>query len=123
MHEQRRDVTTYRWDTIPEERLSEGLSRQFITGDRAMLARFFLKQGTVVPPHSHDSEQITWIIKGALRFTIDGREILLTAGEVMHIPSNVVHAAFAVEDTEDIDVFCPPRQDWLDQTDDYLRGR
>lgn len=117
------DVTTYRWDDIPEEPLSELLSRKIITGERTMLAHIFLKKGCVVPAHSHDNEQMTYVIKGALKFTINGREILLKAGEVMHIPSNVVHGAVAVEDTLDMDVFCPPRQDWLDKTDSYLRGK
>jgi unsaturated pyranuronate lyase len=118
-----RDVTTYRWDDIPVEPLNELLGRKIITGDRTMLAHIFLKKGCVVPAHSHDNEQMTYIIKGALKFTIHGREILLREGEVMHIPSNVVHSAVAVEDTLDMDVFCPPRQDWLDKTDAYLRGK
>jgi quercetin dioxygenase-like cupin family protein len=118
-----RGVTTYRWDDIPEEPLNELLSRKIITGDRTMLAHIFLKKGCVVPAHSHDNEQMTYVIKGALKFTIDGKEILLKAGEVMHIPSNVVHMAVAMEDTLDMDVFCPPRQDWLDKTDAYLRGK
>ena len=118
-----RDVTTYRWDDIPEEPLNELLSRKIITGDRTMIAHIFLKKGCVVPAHSHDNEQITYVIKGALLFTINGREILLSEGGVMHIPSNVVHAAVAVEDTLDMDIFTPPRQDWLDKTDAYLRGK
>jgi len=117
------DVTTYKWDDMPEEPLNELLSRKVITGERTMIAHIFLKKGCVVPAHSHDNEQMTYIIKGALRFTVNGREILLSEGEVMHIPSNVVHAAVAVEDTVDMDVFCPPRQDWLDKTDAYLRGK
>jgi quercetin dioxygenase-like cupin family protein len=88
-----------------------------------MIAHIYLKKGCVVPAHSHDNEQMTYILKGALKFTVNGREILLTEGQVMHIPSNVVHAAVAVEDTLDVDVFCPPRQDWLDKTDAYLRGK
>jgi quercetin dioxygenase-like cupin family protein len=118
-----RDVTTYRWDDIPEENLNELLSRKIISGDRTMIAHIFLKKGCVVPAHSHDNEQMTYIINGALLFTVNGREILLKTGEVMHIPSNVVHGAVAVEDTLDMDVFCPPRQDWLDKTDSYLRGK
>ena len=117
------DVTTYRWDDIPEEYLNDSLTRKIITGERTMLAHIFLKKGCVVPAHSHENEQMTYVIKGALKFTINGREILLQEGEVMHIPSNVVHAAVAVEDTLDMDVFSPPRQDWLDKTDAYLRGQ
>jgi quercetin dioxygenase-like cupin family protein len=117
------DVTTYRWDDLPEEQLNPLISRKLITGERTMLAHIFLKKGSVVPAHSHDNEQMTYIIKGALKFTINGREIFLKTGEVMHIPSNVIHSAVAVEDTLDLDIFCPPRQDWLDKTDAYLRGK
>jgi len=123
MKEQKTDVITYKWDDIPHEHLNDMLTRKIISGERTMLAHIFLKKGCVVPAHSHDNEQMTYIIKGALKFTINGREILLKEGEVMHIPSNVVHGAVAVEDTLDMDVFCPPRQDWLDKTDAYLRGK
>jgi quercetin dioxygenase-like cupin family protein len=118
-----KDVTTYRWDDLPEEPLNPLLSRKIITGERAMLAHVYLKKGCVVPAHSHEHEQITYVLQGALKFTINDREIVLKAGEVMHIPSNVVHGAVAVEDTLDVDVFSPPRQDWLDKTDAYLRGK
>jgi len=118
-----RDVTTFSWDTLQEEQLNPLLSRKIISGERTMIAHIYLKKGCVVPAHSHDNEQMTYILKGALKFTVNGREILLTEGQVMHIPSNVVHAAVAVEDTLDVDVFCPPRQDWLDKTDAYLRGK
>jgi quercetin dioxygenase-like cupin family protein len=118
-----RDVTTFSWDTLPEEQLNPLLSRKIISGERTMIAHIYLKKGCVVPAHSHDNEQMTYILKGALKFTVNGREILLSEGQVMHIPSNVVHAAVAVEDTLDVDVFCPPRQDWLDKTDAYLRGK
>ena len=118
-----RDVTTFSWDALPEEQLNPLLSRKIISGERTMIAHIYLKKGCVVPAHSHDNEQMTYILKGALKFTVNGREILLTEGQVMHIPSNVVHAAVAVEDTLDVDVFCPPRQDWLDKTDAYLRGK
>jgi unsaturated pyranuronate lyase len=118
-----RDVTTFSWDSLPEEQLNPLLSRKIISGERTMIAHIYLKKGCVVPAHSHDNEQMTYILKGALKFTVNGREILLSEGQVMHIPSNVVHAAVAVEDTLDVDVFCPPRQDWLDKTDAYLRGK
>ena len=73
----------------------------------------------------HENEQFTYILEGALRFWIgaeDGEEIVVRAGEVLHIPSNVPHKAVAIEDTLDLDVFVPPRADWLDGTDVYLRG-
>jgi quercetin dioxygenase-like cupin family protein len=119
-----RSVTFYRWDDMPEEHVNPLLSRRLVTGDRMMLAHVYLKKGCVVPKHSHDNEQITYILDGALRFWIgDGGEVelIVRSGEVLHIPSNVPHKAEALEDTVDVDVFAPPRADWLGGTDDYLR--
>ena len=118
-----REVTKHRWDDIPEEPLNPLLSRKLVTGERMMLAHVILKKGCVVPAHSHENEQLTYILKGALKFDIGGKEIILHEGEVLVIPSNVVHAAVALEDTLDVDVFSPPRQDWIDKTDAYLRGK
>ncbi|MBI4473977.1 MAG: cupin domain-containing protein [Acidobacteria bacterium] len=118
-----REVTKHRWDDIPEEPLNPLLSRKLVTGERMMLAHVILKKGCVVPAHSHENEQLTYILKGALKFDIGGKEIILREGEVLVIPSNVVHAAVALEDTLDVDVFSPPRQDWIDKTDAYLRGK
>ena len=117
-------ATWFRWDELPEERLTDLLSRRLITGDRAMLAHVYLKKGCVVPKHHHDNEQFTYILEGALRFFVgdDGaHEVIVKAGEVLHLPSNLPHEALALEDTLDFDIFCPPRQDWLNKTDDYLR--
>jgi len=111
---------------MPREQVSDQLSRRLITGDRMMLAHVYLDKGCIVPKHSHENEQLTYILKGALRFEIgeDGaEEIIVRAGEVLHIPSNVPHKAEALEDTLDVDIFSPPRQDWLDQTDSYLRRK
>jgi quercetin dioxygenase-like cupin family protein len=121
-----RTVTHHRWNDIPEEPLSDVLSRKLITGDRIMLAHVYLKKGAIVPRHSHENEQITYILEGGLRFWIGADEaqvIDVLAGEVLHIPSHVPHKAEALEDTLDVDVFSPPRQDWLDKTDDYLRQK
>jgi quercetin dioxygenase-like cupin family protein len=123
---EQRSVTHHRWADIPKERLSDVLDRKLITGDRMMLAHVYLKKGAVVPQHSHENEQITYILEGGLRFWIgaDESEVIdVLAGEVLHIPSNVPHKAEALEDTLDVDVFSPPRQDWLDKTDDYLRQK
>ena len=116
-------VRAFRWDDMPKEKVTESLSRRLITGDRMMLAHVYLKRGCVVPKHHHENEQITYILEGALKFFIgdDGKEIMtVKAGEVLHIPSNIPHEAHALEDTLDVDVFSPPRQDWLDKTDDYF---
>jgi quercetin dioxygenase-like cupin family protein len=118
-----RHVTRYRWEDLPEEQLNPLLTRKLVTGDRVMLSELVLKKGCVVPAHHHENEQVTYILKGALQFEINGETIVLRSGDVLHIPSNVVHSAIALEDTLDLDVFSPPRQDWLDGTDDYLRGK
>jgi len=121
---EQRSVTHYRWADIPKEQLSDVLDRKLITGDRMMLAHVYLKKGAVVPQHSHENEQITYILEGGLRFWIgaDESEVIdVRAGEVLHIPSHIPHKAEALEDTIDVDVFTPPRQDWPDKTDDYLR--
>lgn len=111
-----------RWKDVERERLNPLLERQMVVGDQIMVARVLLAKGAHVPMHSHHNEQITYILDGALKFAIDGKEIVVRAGEVLCIPSNVPHEAWAVEDTVDLDVFTPPRADWLSKNDDYLRG-
>lgn len=111
------------WHTIPLEELNPLLQRQFVVGQEMMLARVLLKKGCIVPEHSHHNEQITYILDGALKFWIDGKEIVVHAGEVLCIPSNMPHKAEALVDTVDLDVFNPPREDWMGKTDDYLRGQ
>jgi quercetin dioxygenase-like cupin family protein len=118
-------VRFYRWSDIPLENVTPSLDRKLITAERMMLAQVFLKRGCVVPRHRHENEQLTYILEGALRFWIgeDESEVVdVHAGEVLHIPSNVWHKAEALDDTLDVDIFSPPRQDWLAKTDDYLRG-
>ena len=119
-------TTWYRWNEMPKERVSDLLERRLITGERMMLAHVYLEKGCIVPKHSHENEQITYILEGALHFQIgeDGEEeVVVRAGEVLVIPSHVPHRAVALEDTLDVDIFSPPRQDWLDKTDDYLRQK
>src|SRR5437764_12391029 len=109
------ECTFYRWESMRKERVSDMLERRLITGDRMMLARVYLKKGCIVPKHSHDNAQITYILEGALRFWIGdagARELVVAAGEVLHIPSNVPHTAEALEDTPDVDSCSPPRPDW-----------
>lgn len=126
--EHKSSVRTFRWDEMEKEPVTDGIERRIITGERMMLTHVYLKKGAVVPRHSHDNEQLTYILEGTLRFWIGDGEaepevIDVRAGEVLHIPSNVPHMAEALEDTLDVDVFSPPRQDWLDKTDDYFRRR
>ncbi|HZT04606.1 MAG TPA: cupin domain-containing protein [Steroidobacteraceae bacterium] len=118
-------VHRYRWDDMPAEQLKKGLSRKLITGDRMMIAHVHFESGEEVPRHSHDNEQVTYILSGALRFwfgAADEQEVTVRAGEVVIIPSNLPHRAVALEATLDVDIFAPPRQDWLTGTDAYLRG-
>ncbi len=111
----------YRWESIPKEVLQEKIARKVISGERAMVAQVFLAKGAVVPEHHHDSEQITYILEGALEFHIEGQIIVVHAGEVLRIPSEVPHRAVALEDTLDLDIFSPIRVDWLTRQDHYLR--
>jgi quercetin dioxygenase-like cupin family protein len=118
-------ATHYRWEDLPREELNPQIGRRLITGDRMMIAHVYLAKGALVPKHAHENEQITYILDGHLRFSLgeDGSEVVdVRAGEVLTIPSNLPHAAEAIEDTLDVDVFNPPRQDWLDGSDAYLRG-
>jgi quercetin dioxygenase-like cupin family protein len=114
-------VCLYRWDEIALEKVTEMISRKFITGHREMLAQVYLKRGAVVPMHSHDSEQLSYVLQGALKFLVGGESLTVREGEVLHIPSWVEHQAEALEDTFELDMFSPIRQDWLDKTDDYFR--
>lgn len=110
------------WKSVEIEDLNPLLKRHFIVGQNIMLARVLLKKGCIVPEHSHHNEQVTYILDGALKFWIGGEEIVVRSGEVLTIPPNLPHKAEALEDTVDLDVFNPPRADWINKTDQYLRG-
>ena len=117
-------ATHYRWDDLPREQLNPLLARRLVSGEQVMVAQVYLDKGCVVPRHAHHNEQFTYILEGVLRFWLgdDESEVVdVHAGEVLHLPANLPHKAEALEDTLDVDVFSPPRQDWLDQSDDYLR--
>ena len=118
-------ATHYRWEDLPREELNPLIGRRLITGDSMMIAHVYLAKGAIVPKHEHVNEQLTYVIEGRMRFSLgeDGSQLVeVGAGEVLHIPANLPHSAEALEDTLDVDVFHPPRQDWLDGTDAYLRG-
>jgi len=114
-------VAVRHWTDIASETVTQGIERKYLTGDRITVAHFELKSGSIVPRHSHKSEQITQVLKGALKFAIDGREIVLRAGDVLQIPSWMEHQVEVLEDAFVIDVFSPIRQDWIDRTDAYFR--
>ena len=121
-----RGVHHYCWKQMPAEPLKGGISRKLITSERMMIAHVYFKKGDDVPQHSHENEQLTYILSGALHFWIGAdraREVIVREGEVLHIPAHVPHEARALEDTLDVDVFSPPRQDWLDGTDTYFRRK
>jgi quercetin dioxygenase-like cupin family protein len=111
---------------MPKETLKADLDRRLISTDRIMLAHVYLQQGCIVPKHEHENEQLTYILEGCLRFWLgedDSEVIDVRAGEVLHIPSWVPHRAEALEQTLDVDIFSPPRADWLDGSDAYLREK
>ncbi len=110
-----------RWSELPLEQVNPQFQRHFVVGDRMMVARILLQKGAVVPLHSHVNEQVTYVLEGALKFQIEGQEIVVRGGEVLCIPANVPHQAEALEDTVDLDIFDPPREDWMQKTDAYLR--
>lgn len=112
----------YTWDEMEKEVLSPTIARKIISGEKAMVSQVFLAKGAIVPEHHHESEQITYILEGALQFQIEGRQIVVGKGQVLRIPSHVPHAAVALEDTLDLDIFSPIRHDWLKKDDAYLRG-
>jgi quercetin dioxygenase-like cupin family protein len=114
----------HKWDDIQWEELNPDISRKLITGGNVMVAQIFLKKGGIVPKHSHHNEQVTYVLDGALRFLLgedQDEEVIVRGGEVLVIPPNLPHSAQALEDTMDVDVFDPPREDWLDGSDSYLR--
>jgi quercetin dioxygenase-like cupin family protein len=110
------------WSTVDLEDLNPLLQRQFVVGSDIMVARVLMKKGCIIPLHSHHNEQFTYILEGALKFWIGGKKIVVNAGEVLTIPPHMPHKAEALVDTVDLDVFNPPRADWINKTDEYLRG-
>jgi quercetin dioxygenase-like cupin family protein len=110
------------WHTIELEDLNPLLQRQFVVGQEIMVARVLMKKGCIIPLHSHHNEQFTYILEGALKFWVDGKEIVVNAGEVLTIPPHMPHKAEAMEETVDLDIFNPPRADWINKSDQYLRG-
>ena len=106
-------VRLHRWDEIALEKVTEMLSRKIVAGEREMLVQIYVKRGCLVPMHAHTSEQMIYVLQGALKFVVGGEEITVREGEVLHIPSGVEHQAEALEDTFELDVFTPIREDWL----------
>lgn len=119
-------ASCYRWDEVPREKVNDLLDRRLVTGERLMVTHVYLKKGCVVPRHSHENEQVSYVLEGTIHFWFGAdlqEERRLGPGEIVVIPPNLPHKAEALEDALSIDIFSPPRQDWLDGTDDYLRRR
>ena len=117
-------ATLHRWADLPREELKPGVQRRLVSTERMMIAHVYFDEGAVVPRHEHENEQLTYILEGTLRFWLgedEAQVVDVRAGEVLHIPSWLPHRAEALEPTLDCDIFCPPRQDWLDGSDAYLR--
>lgn len=117
-------VKKLNWETIPTEEVTPQMERKIIAGEKMMIAKMKFKDGFRVPLHSHENEQITSVMSGTIRFWFGEnkeQEMELHAGDVIVIPSNLPHEALMIGDVEEIDSWAPPRQDWLDGTDDYLR--
>jgi len=111
------------WESVEIEEVNPLLLRQFVVGTNVMLSRLFLKKGSIVPLHNHHNEQLSYVLEGALKFWIDGRELMVNAGEVLLIPPHMPHKVEALQDSLSLDIFNPPRQDWIQKTDNYLRKK
>jgi quercetin dioxygenase-like cupin family protein len=111
-------ASLHRWDEIALEKITEMISQKIVAGEREMLAQIYLKRGALVPMHAHESEQMTYVLQGALRFLVGGEEVIVREGEVLHIPGGVPHQAEALDDTFELDVFSPIRADWVVDTED-----
>ena len=111
----------HRWSEVKKEQLNSLMTRQMIHGDNITLARFDLRKGAVIPEHSHINEQIMTFEKGRGRFVVGGQEVTISAGESLRIPPNVPHSGEVLEDSIVVDVFSPPREDWIRGEDSYLR--
>jgi quercetin dioxygenase-like cupin family protein len=114
-------VQKFSWSEVRKDNVTPTITRQIVTGEKAMAGIIHLQKGSYVPKHSHESEQLTYVFEGKLRFVIDGKEIMVGAGEILVIPSWVEHEATAIEETHELDIFGPIRQDWLDGTDSYFQ--
>ena len=118
------DLFAINWDEIPLETVNPQMKRRIVTGEKMTVARIYFEDGFVVPMHSHENEQITQVIKGRMHFVFGGeqpREMDLGPGDVVVIPANLPHQATMIGEVEEMDMWAPRREDWLDGSDAYLR--
>jgi len=118
---QYRAMQHYNWDEVEEEALNPLVGRRMIHGQNMTVARIRLRKGAVVPMHQHANEQISMLESGTLRFSLGGEERILHAGDALVIPPDVPHLVEALEDSLAVDLFSPPREDWIRGEDAYLR--
>jgi quercetin dioxygenase-like cupin family protein len=117
-------ATVTRWDDLPLEKMRGGMNRRYVHSDKMMVAQVNFARGDSVPAHRHDNEQYTYVVTGALRFLFgeeQDEEVVVGAGEIVLIPAGMLHSASADDDTFELDIFCPPRQDWIEGDDAYMR--
>ena len=112
----------HRLEDQPREDLLAGVQRRFISGARTTVGQIWLKKGAIVPQHTHESEQVSFIVTGSMKFDLGGDKVTVNAGEILVIPSMLPHSAEALEDVYDLDFFAPRREDWISGNDAYLRG-
>jgi len=112
----------YVLDAVSKEKLSDKITRQYVMGSQSMLVKWTLKSGAVISLHFHPNEQITWITKGSVKVLSQGKQFIVKAGEILIIPPYVPHEFYALEDTIDIDFFSPVREDWLNNTANYIQN-
>lgn len=118
------EARLYRWDEVPKTQLTPLLTRRFITGNNGMMVIFDIKKGSFIAKHKHMNEQFTYVMKGMLRFHLESnKDVMVKTGEVLHIPPNIEHSVEALEDSLDLDVFIPTREDWLRGEETYLKDR
>jgi quercetin dioxygenase-like cupin family protein len=103
----------YRWDQVAKEQMDPRSTRQAIHGKNMTVARFEISKGGGVPTHHHPNEQISLVQSGRVKFILDGAEWIVGAGEVLEIPPNVPHSGEALEDAVVVELFSPPREDWI----------
>ena len=111
----------YQWDSVRKEEMNPKIWRKVVNGEKMTVAQIFIAKDGVVPVHQHENEQMSYVLEGAVKFDVGGQEVIVRKGEIVHIPANVPHGVVALEDTFDIEIFVPVRQDWLTGQDDYLR--
>lgn len=117
-------VQKINWSKVPVEQVNDKMKRQLVYGEKVMVSRIQFEDGCIVPLHHHENEQITQVVSGQMRFWFgaDESEIIeLGPGDTIVIPANLPHKALTIGPVEEIDIFAPPRQDWIDGTDDYLK--